>query len=363
MADNSLRLYVGTYTQKLPHVDSKSDGIYVYDLNLDSGEMAFASKLTGVDNPSYLAIEPQQRYLYAVNEVMEQDGKPSGAVGAFRIDPDTGALSPINHQLSHGTGPCHVSVDQTSQWAFVANYGSGSAAVYPINADGSLGEASDQIQHEGSSVNLNRQEGPHAHCILTDPTNQYVSIVDLGIDKIMVYALDHTTGKLSPAANPSAPVAAGAGPRHLAFHPNGHHAYVINELASTMSVFAYANGSFSEIQTLSALPDDFTGTSYTSAVHVAPSGKFVYGSNRGHDSIAIFMCDAETGRLTAAGHESTQGEYPRDFVIDPTGTFLLAANQNTDTIISYRINQETGALTPTGYIASVPTPVCLKIYQ
>ncbi len=360
MNENDVRVYIGTYTQRLPHADSKGEGIYVCDLDMRTGELVFISKLIGIVNPSYLAIEPQQRYLYAVSEVEEHNGKPGGIVGAFQIDSQTGDLTPINQQSSHGTAPCYVSIDQNGKWALVANYGSGSAATYPINADGSLGEAHATIQHEGSSINPNRQEGPHAHCIVLDPTNQYVSIADLGLDKVLVYSLNQQTGQLSPTANPSVAITPGSGPRHLAFHPDGHHVYVINEMASTITAFAYEDGNYRELQTISTLPDDFDGISNTAAIHVAPSGRFVYGSNRGHDSIAIFACDAATGRLTAIGHESTQGKTPRDFVIDPTGTYLLAANQDTDTVISYRIDQETGALSATGYLANVPTPVCLK---
>lgn len=352
MADRVLVL-VGTYTTRLPHVEGKSEGIYTYWLELASGLLEHASTRSGIVNPSYLAVDPQRRYVYSCSEVDE-----SGAVSALRLNRETGELAPLNHQPSHGKGPCHVWVDATGKWVLVANYGSGSAAVYPILKDGSLGAAADVVQHEGSSVNASRQEGPHAHCIMTDPTNQYALVADLGMDKLLVYRLDAQTGKLTLSS--TAEVEAGAGPRHFDFHPSGRYCFLINELGSTITVFAYENGKLNTVQTISTLPEDFKAINYTAAIHVSPDGRFVYGSNRGHDSIAIFAFDEQAGRLTAVGYESTQGKFPRDFMIDPTGTFLLAANQDTDTVVSYRIDARTGLLSPTGHIARIPTPVCLK---
>ena len=350
-------VYIGTYTS------GKSEGIYVYRMEKSTGALEFVSKATGVDNPTFLAIHPQQRYLYAVNEIGEFAGKLSGAVSAFSIDPQTGELTYLNQQPTHGPGPCHLSVDKTGKFVLVANYGGGSVSVIPIQDDGQLGEATDFIQHEGSSVNPRRQEGPHAHSIILSPDNRYAFAPDLGLDKIMIYQLDLTQGKLKPNDEPWATVKAGAGPRHFTFHPNGKYAYVINELDSTFTAFTYdeTHGTLKEVQMVSTLPEDFEGTSHCADVHVSPSGKFLYGSNRGHDSIVIYAIDEDTGKLTYVGHELTQGKNPRNFVIDPTGTFLLAANQSTDTIVTFRIEQQTGKLMSTGHVAEVPQSVCLKI--
>ncbi len=355
--NEEILVYIGTYTS------GKSEGIYVYRMDKSSGTLEFSSKATGVDNPSFLAIHPQQRYLYAVNEIGEFAGKPSGAVSAFSIEEKTGELTYLNQQPSHGTSPCHLSVDKTGQFVLVANYGGGSVCVLPIQDDGQLGEAIDFIQHQGSSINPQRQEGPHAHSITLDAANRYAFAADLGLDKIMIYQLDLTQGKLKPNDEPWAQVKAGAGPRHFDFHPNGKYAYLINELDNTLIAFTYdeTRGTLREIQTVPTLPEDFEGTSHTADVHVSPSEKFVYGSNRGHDSIVIYAIDEDTGKLTYVGHELTQGKSPRNFVIDPTGTFLLAANHGTDNIVTFRIDQQTGRLMPTGHVTEVPTAVCLKI--
>ena len=350
-------VYVGTYTKK------GSEGIYVYRLDTSSGALEPVSKATGVENPSFLAIHPSRRYLYAVDEVREFKGQPGGAVSAFAIDPKTGDLTYLNQQLSRGAGPCHLSVDQTGKFVLAANYSAGSAAILPIRDDGRLGEATDVVQHQGSSVNPKRQKGPHAHSINLSPDNRFAFVADLGLDKIMIYQLDLGEGKLKPNDPPFAKVPPGAGPRHFAFHPNGKYAYVINELDNTMTAFAYdaARGALTEIQTLSTLPEGFDETSYCADVHVSPSGKFLYGSNRGHDSIVIFEIDEGTGKLSLVGHEPTQGKNPRNFAIDPTGAFLLAANQDSDSIVVFRIDEKTGKLTPTGHVAEVSMPVCLKL--
>lgn len=349
-------VYIGTYT------GDRSEGIYLYSMNLSSGVLKHAATVSGVTNPSFLDIEPNCRYLYSVSEVGEFAGKPSGAVSAFAVDLQTGELTPLNQQPSYGTGPCYLSVDQTGKWVLVANYGSGSAAILPIQDDGCLGEATDVVQHQGSNVDP-RRGGPRAHSITLDPANRYAFVADLGLDKIMIYRLDLVQGKLIPNDEPWAPVKPGAGPRHFAFHPNSKYAYVINELDNTVTAFAYDSprGTLKEIQVVSTLPGDFTGTSYCADIHIVPSGKFLYGSNRGHDSIAVFAIDERTGKLTCVGHEPTQGKTPRNFAIDPTGAFLLAANQGTDNIVVFRIDQQTGKLAPTGHMVEVPMPVCVKM--
>jgi 6-phosphogluconolactonase len=351
------RVYAGTYTTKA------SEGIYRYRLDHASGALTLDGVTPGVENPSYLAIHPQGRYLYAVNEIGEFAGQPSGAVSAFEIAPQTGELHLLNRQLSRGKGPCYVSVDRTGTYVLVANYVGGNAAILPIEQDGKLGEASHVVEHHGSGPDPRRQQHPHAHSITLAPDNRYAFVADLGLDKLMVYQLDLSRGRLEPNDPPWTQLHAGAGPRHLAFHPGGTYAYVINELDSTMTVFAYdqRNGTFRTLQTLSTLPERFSGTSYCADVHVSPCGRFVYGSNRGHDSIVVFQIDQNTGMLAYVDHTSTQGQTPRNFCIDPSGEWLLAANQNTDTVITFRIDQETGKLLPTGHIADVPTPVCLKI--
>lgn len=357
-----MTVYVGTYTRGTGTTPDRAEGIYVCRMDPSTGVLTLAHSTSGVVNPSYLALDPQHRYLYAVNEVLELDGQPSGGVSAFVVDPTTGALTYLNRQLSHGTDPCHLTVDQTGRFVLVANYTSGSVAVLPIGSEGQLGEACDVHQHVGSSVNPWRQQGPHAHSINLDPANRFAFVCDLGIDKVLVYRFDSRQGKLIPNDPPSISSAPGVGPRHLDVHPSRRFVYVINEIGSTLTAYAYdeARGTLSEIQTVPTLPAGFSGTNHTADIHVHPSGKFVYGSNRGHDSIVIFSIDNQTGRLTYVGHESTRGQTPRNFGIDPTGTFLLAANQRTDTIVTFRIDQATGKLSPTGHVVSVPSPVCLK---
>ncbi len=357
MSQSEFLMYVGTYTR------SPEEGIYVYSFDASTGGLQYIRTVTGVSNPSYLTIHPSRPLLYAANELYGQGGKPSGAVTAFAIDTQTGELTFLNSQSSGGAGPCYVSTDYTGRLAFVANYGSGSIAALPIRPDGSLAPASAFIQHQGSGPDPSRQEGPHAHSILPDPTNQYVMACDLGLDKVMIYRVDLDKGTLSPAAQPWAETTPASGPRHLDFHPNGRYLYVATEMGSTVMVFAYngTRGTLHALQTLSTLPTDWQGDNTGADIHVHPSGKFLYSSNRGHDSIAIFAIDEATGKLTLIGHESTQGKMPRNFVIDPTGTFLLAANQATDNVAVYRIDTATGKLAPTGLVVNITKPVCLKL--
>ncbi|HQE91658.1 MAG TPA: lactonase family protein [Anaerolineae bacterium] len=351
-------VYVGTYTH-----GSASKGIYIYRLDRTSGALMPVGVAGAAVNPSFLAVDPQRRYLYAVNETMTFAGQAGGGLSAFAIDPQTGALTSLNSRCTHGGAPCHVSVDQTGRFVYVANYMGGNVAVFPVREDGGLEPASDVVQHSGSGVDPRRQEGPHAHSINLDPTNRYAFVADLGIDKVMTYQLDLDHGKLLPHIVPWTAVAAGAGPRHLAFHPNGKYAYLITEMGSTMMVLAYdaASGTLTPLQTVPALPDDFDGSSTAADIHVAPSGKFLYGSNRGHDSIVIYAIDGATGLLTYVGHTPTQGKTPRNFAMDPTGTYLFAANQDSDTIVAFRVDVETGHLMPTGHVTQVPKPVCVLV--
>jgi 6-phosphogluconolactonase len=351
-----LLVYVGTYTT------GKSEGIYLYRFDLSSGRLKHVATTSHVVNPSFLTLAPSRRYLYAVNEVQEFAGKKSGAVSAFAVDQKTGALRLLNQQPSLGADPCYVNVDANGGFVLVANYTGGNVAVFPVERDGSLGEATDMKQYRGSSANHERQEGPHAHFIALDPTNRFAYSCDLGTDKIMIYRFDARNGKLLPNEQPWMQVKPGTGPRHLAFHPSDKYVFVLNELHSTVTAFTRdpEKGSLKELQTLTTLPQDFTGTNTGADIHVSPDGRFLYGSNRGHDSIAIFTIDPRNRTLNTVGNESTRGMTPRNFAIDPSGAFLLVANQKSDNIVVFRIDQRTGRLTSTGHIVEVPSPVCLK---
>lgn len=343
--------FVGTYTNE------SSEGVYAFNYNSNTGELSPIGSAK-LNNPSFVALHPSGKYLYAINEISELNGEKVGAISALAIS-DSGELTELNVQSVKGPGPCHLCIDATGKYALVANYGGGSVCVLPIGEDGSLQEASDFIQHHGSSVNERRQKEPHAHSINLDAQNRFAYVADLGMDKILVYELHHNTGKLSLAH--SVAVSPGEGPRHFDIHPNGKYAYVINEIGNTVNAYNYdaTTGALTEIQSINTLPADFTTTSHTADIHVSPDGKFVYGSNRGHDSIAIYAV-ANDGTLTLVGQEPTGGKNPRNFAIDPSGNFLLAANQDTHNIVTFRINKEEGTLHKTGAEASVSRPVCIK---
>lgn len=348
-------VFFGTYTS------GKSEGIYRATLDLATGALSQPELAAEVENPSFLALHPSGKFLYAAGELSNFEGKPGGAVSAFALDSKTGALKLLNQQSSRGAGPCHLVVDRTGGNVLVANYGGGSVAVLPIDEDGRLKQASSFVQHKGSSVNPKRQEAPHAHSINVDPAGAFAVVADLGLDKVLVYRFDAVAGTLTANDPPHTTVAPGAGPRHFAFHPSGRFAFVINEMNSTVTAFAYdaKKGTLSEIDTKRTLPGPHQGNS-TAEVQVHPSGKFLYGSNRGHNSLAIFGIDEKTGGLTPAGHQLTGGRTPRNFGIDPTGKFVLAANQGSDSIVVFRVEQETGKLEETGQSIKVPTPVCVK---
>jgi 6-phosphogluconolactonase len=310
-------------------------------------------------NPSFLTIDRSKRFLYAVNEVGEFLQKPGGAVSAFAIDPVTHNLRLLNQQATLGADPCYLSVDSRKRTLLVANYSGGNISVLPVRSDGTLGMVAEVEQDEGSGPK-EQQKGPHAHCVIFDRFERHALTADLGIDKVMIYRFEG--GKLSPAKQPFAELKAGAGPRHLSLHPTGKYLYVINELDSTMSAFKYdeREGSLTMIETVSTLPSDFIGTSYCADVHVSPSGKFLYGSNRGHNSIVGFEIDQRTGKLGLIEHVSTEGNWPRNFTIDPTGGFLLVANQRSDNVVVFSIDPATGRLKPTGVNEQIPSPVCFK---
>jgi 6-phosphogluconolactonase len=349
-------VFIGTYT------GGNSKGIYRAQLARSSGVMSPPELAAEIENPSFLALHPSGKFLYAAGELSNFKGKPGGAVSAFALDAKTGKLTLLNQQSSRGAGPCHLVVDRAGKNVLVANYGGGSVAVLPIDEDGSLQEASAFVQHTGKSVNARRQEAPHAHSINLDPSGRFAVVADLGLDKVLVYRFDSEKGTLTPNDPPHVELAPGAGPRHFAFHPSGRFGYVINEMHSTVTALAYDSnkGELKEIHTISTLAKPHQGNS-TAEVQIDPSGKFLYGSNRGHDSLAIFTIDQETGRLTAAGHQATGGKTPRNFGIDPIGGMLLAANQSSDTVIGFHIDSKTGQLKPTGHRIEVPRPVCVKM--
>jgi 6-phosphogluconolactonase len=350
--------YVGTYTEE----GSKSKGIYAFRYDASTGQITTLGLAAEATNPSFVAPHPNGRFLYAVNEVGNYKGPNSGGVSAFSIDPATGKLTFLNEVSSRGADPCYITVDKTGKYVLVANYTGGSVAVFPILANGGLGEASAFVQHTGHGTNPERQEGPHAHSIDLSRDNRFAMVDDLGLDELLVYKFDSGKGSLTPNDPPFTKVAAGAGPRHFALRPDGKFAYVVTEIGHTVTVFSNdaANGKLQVIQTITTLPKDFTGRNDDAEIAVHPSGKFLYASNRGDDSIAIYAIDHAKGTLTQVGSVHTGGKEPRSFEIDPTGALLFAQNQKSDNIVVFKINAKTGLLTTTGQVLDVGSPVCLK---
>jgi len=348
-------LYVGTYTK------AESKGIYVYRYDGSSGKATSLGLAAEAVNPSFLTSDPAHRILYAVNEVETYKGATNGGVSAFAIDQQTGKLGFLNEVASRGADPCYIAFDKTGRYVLVANYTSGNIAVFPVSKDGRLGESSAFVQHSGKGVNPERQEGPHAHWIETTADNRYAIAADLGLDEVLVYRFDAQDGSLKANDPPYVKVDAGSGPRHLAFGPDEKFAYLLSEMKSTVTVFAFdaSRGVLHPVQTISTLPKGFSGTNDAAEIHVHPNGKFLYASNRGNDSIASFAIDQHTGLLTAIGHVSTQGKTPRNFEIDPTGSRLLVANQDTGNIVVFHLDQQTGRLTPADEVLKVPSPVSL----
>jgi 6-phosphogluconolactonase len=352
----STLFYVGTYT------GGESRGIYASWLGSD-GRLAPPVLAVETVSPSFLALHASQPYLYAVNEVDTFEGAASGAVSAFRIEPESGRLTALNQVASRGGGPCHLAVDPTGKNVIVANYGGGSVAVLPIGKDGRLGNVSDFVQHRGSSANAERQAAPHAHAVELDAQGRFALVADLGLDRVFSYPFDATRGSLSASEAFSAPARPGAGPRHLAFHSSGRFVYAVNELHLTVTAFRYdaEHGRLEELQTLSTLPAGTAARPSDSGAEIAvhPSGRFLYVSNRGPDTLAVFALDPATGRLTPIETVPSGGQTPRQFAIDPTGHFLLAANQKSNGVTVFRINDATGRLSPTGQAISVGAPVCV----
>ncbi|MEI6564373.1 MAG: lactonase family protein [bacterium] len=345
-------IYFGTYTAV-----NSSEGIYHATLDLKTGTLSTVSLACATPNPTFIEIHPHSPFLYAVSE------RDPGAVSAFAIDPGTKKLTLLNKAPSGGKGPCHLSISRDGRTLLVANYASGSVASLPIMHDGSLAMPVSVMQHTGSSVNPQRQKEPHAHSVNLSPDNRFAYVADLGIDKLMIYKLDSESSKLRRNDPPWIPIKPGAGPRHFSFAPNGIFAYLINELDGTIIVFAHdaKSGSLTEVQTLSTLPEGFTGGNTAAEVRVHPNGKFLYGSNRGHDSIVIYEIDSLRGTLTLLGFQTYGIKTPRNFNIDPTGQFCIVANQESDTVRIFRINQESGLLDPTEQMIRIGKPVCVRL--
>ena len=345
-------LVTGTYTS------GKSEGIYVYKFNSADGIARPVSQVK-ISNPSFVAVSPDEQFVYSVEEDAASNGK-GGEITAFSFNKKTGSLAFLNRQPTGGDHPCYVSVDKTGKWVAAGNYSSGSLSVFPVEANGSLGTAT-TIKHAGSGPNKSRQASPHVHCTFFSADNRFLFVPDLGIDKLMIYAFDENTGKLTAAKQPFAQSEPGAGPRHICFNPTNTFAYLIEELSGTVVTYKYKNGKFKRTQRISTMPAGDTSIAGSADIHVSPDGKFLYASNRADaNTIAIFSINQNNGKLSLVGHQSTLGKTPRNFNFDPTGNFLLVANQNSDAIVVFKINKDTGLLTDTGNRIDVGKPVCLK---
>lgn len=350
-------LYVGTYS------DRGSEGIYVLEFDRATGKLSERQTLEDKDSPSFLTVHPNGKNLYAVYREGESADDKHGTVTAFAIDPKDGRLSKLNEQSSEGSGPCHVSVDPAGKLVYVSNYGAGNLSVYPVGADGRLEKASDVVQHTGSSVNPDRQQEPHTHSAISSENGKVLYVSDLGTDQIMLYQPDRSSGKVSAASPPFAASTPGAGPRHFALHPSGRWAFSIEELSSTIAAYKVdqSTGSLERVDRVTTLPKGASAEGNSTAdIHVSPDGKFVYGSNRGHDSIVIYAIDTATGKLTYVGNEPAGGEHPRNFCVDQQGEFVWVANRDTDNVVVFRRDATTGQLTPTGNEIKVPAAVCVQ---
>lgn len=357
-----INLYIGTYT----HGGINSEGIYVYRFDPSTGSLRKVSSTNGIENPSFLKISHNGRFLYAVSEVNEVQGTPGGELVAYSIDQQNGALNRLNSQLTHGAYPCHVNLDKTGQFAMVSNYMGGNIAILPVNQDGSIQAASDVVQHGGySNVHPERQEGPHPHSVTLSPDNKFALVADLGKDGLFNYALDLERGKFLSGEHAEFSTAPGDGPRHMVFHPGGRYMFLVNELGNTICSYKYDHitGALNLKDRVSTLPDDFKGENIAADIHVHPNGKFLYASNRGHNSIVVYAIDQNNGELKVLGHQSTLGEHPRNFGIDPTGRFLLVANKDSNSIVTFEIDQTTGLLKAGGQVVNVPQPVCLAFVR
>jgi 6-phosphogluconolactonase len=348
-------VYFGTYTG--PH----SRGIYVARLDPATGHLTPPVLAAESPNPGFLAVHPNHRLLYTTNEINDFAGSHSGSVSAFAIDRRTGKLTFLNAVASGDPGPCHLAVDHTGNYVLVANYAVGSVAAFRLGPDGRLGERTAFHRHTGHGINSHRQEAPHAHSIYVSPDNRFVVSAELGTDQVFIYRFDATKGTLTPNDPPTVAVPAGSGPRHFAFDPAGKFAYVIEEMGSSLTAFSWdaAAGILRPLETISTKPPDYTGYNDCAELLIHPSGKFLYGSNRGHNSITVFALDPATGKPTPIQYAATEGKTPRGFGIDPTGSYLIAGNQDTNTVVEFRIDHQTGRLTLTGQKFDLSSPVCV----
>jgi 6-phosphogluconolactonase len=351
-------MYVGTFDER------NSQGIYAFDFNRDSVSFKLLQTIPDQKSPSFLEIHPSKRFLYAVNRSFFVKGKEWGTVSAFSVDTVTGMLTLINEQSSYGRGPCHITFDKSGKFAFVSNYNDGNLVVYAVNHDGSVSDSLQLVQHYGKGVNPDRQECAHVHSATISPDNRFLYVADLGIDKVMIYKLDSVSGLLEPAVIPFAEVEPGSGPRHFEIHPNGRIAYLAEELSSATCVFNRdpAQGSLTQIQRISSIPAGFKEQNTNADIHTDPDGKFLYVSNRGHNSLAIYAID-KNGLLSSIGYQSTLGDRPRNFLIDHSGRLLFVANRNSDQIKVFKINSESGLLKFSGTTVEVPGAVCIKMLQ
>jgi 6-phosphogluconolactonase len=369
MSDRTF-VVVGSVTRDTPYFQSaRGKGITVFAFDEKSGELARLSEKGGVDNPTYLTVHEGSRCVYANSEVF---GWNEGVVSAYRLDPQNGSLSYINKQAALGSILAHNSLDRTGGFLFIANYSvyaepddslpNQAVVVMPIRSDGGLGAPVSSRSHSGSGPNAARQERSHAHCVLASPDNRHVLVADLGIDQLVVYRFDAASGALSAAEAGSFSMKPGAGPRHFAFHPSARTVYAINELDSTIAALSFdaASGRLALLQTVPALPSGYGEESHCAGLKLTPNGRYLYGSNRGHDSVVVYAVDESTGRLSFVEHHSCLGLTPRDIAIDPSGRFLLVANQNSDAVVVLRIDPETGRLSDAGQRAEIGTPMCVK---
>jgi 6-phosphogluconolactonase len=350
-------VYVGSYTEEGYTKNRESKGIYAFRFDAATGEFTPLGLAAESPNPSFLAVDPNGKFLYAVNEVQNFRGPNSGGVRSFAMDRTTGRLTLLNELPSHGGDPCYVALDKKGKYLFTANDSGGSVAAFPVLPDGRLGESSTFLQFQAKG-----EKAPHAHAINVSPDNRFVLVADLGLDQVTAYRFDQESGSFSPRDSQTFKVDPGAGPRHFAFHPNGKFVYVLTELQAGIVAFAYERpgGTLRRLQTVSMLPKRYSGEKAAAEVQVHPSGKFLYASNRGHDSLAVFAINQNNGTLTRVEIVPTKGKEPRHFAVDPTGSFLLAANQHSDSIVVFRIDSRTGRLSATGRVLEAPTPVYVK---
>jgi 6-phosphogluconolactonase len=352
-------IYVGTFSGDI------EKGIYVYEFDRNQSTLSQIQTFGGMESPTYIEIHPNGKFLYSVNRNSVNEEKDWGSVSSYSIDSSTGYLTHINDQPSFGNAPCHISIDSKGRILFIANYGSGSIASYPIQEDGSLAPASKVIQHTGSSIAGERQQGPHAHSTVVSPKDDYLYSADLGIDKVKTYRINYKNKSMEPVPASDGIANPGSGPRHITISANQKFLYLLEEMGHQVAVFGInqESGALNPIQAISTLPQDYTETNFCADIHIDPSGKYLYASNRGHNSLAIYEIDKKTGKLSLLDLQPVQGNWPRNFLIDPKGDYLFVANRRTNNVVVFKRDQSTGKLTNTGVEVNVPEPVCVKILE